>query len=703
MMDVYDKIIMLLFATSVTMLFPAFMSWQLKKGKAIPASRLGYIPSDFFSALSGFRMWQLSIPAVSLVALIIAADFSHSIADAGLEFVAVREEGDLMPVLHLGTHPDRRNSQPPLEIAGDPIIVRTLIDNKNVQEGRYEEARPQTTLVGNYLATVQLVAIGESPFTKRNLTSWRMVERDFYLKAMNTTFRSFYVDFDESPLVIMDSEIPLNCDSIEMAESERVSNGNTFYEEPKESTAWVPNCTLTAERPSGRFGESPNDNPEIVETLELVLPISTADENQTVMLTKGNESFVSFLASPESKKFSRDRENEPVRGRRFFDVDGMEIGDTFIPFESVFLAAGINRAAGLFDAFQSEFSPRTEYALVAEVKNENCPERPSGYSSDEMECMVTIILVCDTFPEDSATYYHPIYGPELVSSQCDLLFFDIVWGKNFVVDAELVSTVAGLFSMTKPSNVAGTLRDFNQHSILGASFALGLVGEAPSVDQVVRPRVNVTFVVFILLPVVVSIVLISVALYAKRRSMPIPTEPWEFFIMGAENYDLFPVRQDQHDPFPKVDRNLVFAAYLRAQGDEDAMILSSEQLKDNPETSMSVTGSDGIDTSNHDLAYGLVRRNATDSVRNWQPPVKPSSYGTSVRDGTTKDASFIVSAQTMPNDSAKSINEESAEKTPNESPSRAEEFHSAQQLAANPSEKTIVAETSQDEEVVEEA
>ena len=173
--------------------------------------------------------------------------------------------------------------------------------------------------------------------------------------------------------------------------------------------------------------------------------------------------------------------------------------------------------------------------------------------------------------------------------------------------------------------------------------------------------------------------------------------------MGAENYDLFPVRQDQHDPFPKVDRNLVFAAYLRAQGDEDAMILSSEQLKDNPETSMSVTGSDGIDTSNHDLAYGLVRRNATDSVRNWQPPVKPSSYGTSVRDGTTKDASFIVSAQTMPNDSAKSINEESAEKTPNESPSRAEEFHSAQQLAANPSEKTIVAETSQDEEVVEEA
>ena len=561
MMDIYDKIIMLLFGAAMAIFFPTFLSWQLKRDKVVAACDLGHVPGDFWNALRSFRSWQLSVFGVTLVSLVIVADFAHSIADAGLGFVPVQEKGGMDTVLALGTSPGKRNPHRPMETAGDPALLRTFANNLNNQQGNWEASRPESSALGEYLAAVALIARGGSPFAQQNQTSWRVVAKALYAQV-NASWRNYYVDHDAAPLVEMDLEVPLDCYDVEMAKNERIALGNEMFDDPIEMVAWVPNCTLTAKRPSGIYGAS-SKSAEIVEMLEINDILYLTDQGANIRLTNGTQSFVSFMASPASKKLARDREDW-TKGREFFDVDGLEIGNLSIPFASVFLASGTNSAMDVVD----NITPRKEYALVAEVDG-NCPPRPSGLHSGDEQCMVLILLQCDSFPEDSAIIVHDIYAPQIESSKCDLIQFSIVWGKHYEADQELVSVVAGIFGMTRPSLWRNSVRTFYQNGVFAALFAMGLVEERRSIKEVVRPRVSVAFVVFMALPLFLSVSFALFAIWARRHTLHIPGDTWELLVTGAEDFQLIPKRNSKADSFPEVDDNLVFTAFYDARQDEE--------------------------------------------------------------------------------------------------------------------------------------
>lgn len=86
---------------ALSYLYALIVTWQLKTGKPFPVSALGDIPGDFFGAARLARALSWSSPALVFAFLFLAADFSQTVADLGLEFVTVPMEGPHDTVLDL--------------------------------------------------------------------------------------------------------------------------------------------------------------------------------------------------------------------------------------------------------------------------------------------------------------------------------------------------------------------------------------------------------------------------------------------------------------------------------------------------------------------------------------------------------------------------------------------------------------------------
>lgn len=159
---------------------------------------------------------------------------------------------------------------------------------------------------------------------------------------------------------------------------------------------------------------------------------------------------------------------------------------------------------------------------------------------------------------------HEFYVPQNESSPCDFFNFGIVWGRNFVADAELVSVMAGVYGILQPQS--GDMFDFIRQGTLAALFALGTVEERPSVEQVIRPRINLVYLIFMLLPFALSLVLLFQACRTRRRCLPIPQSVWQLMIQ-AKDEPLIPRLRDCHNtqddgsPFPPQDSDLVYVFY----------------------------------------------------------------------------------------------------------------------------------------------
>ena len=76
----------------------------------------GELPSGFMEALKGLKQLQWSLPALVLLALTVMIDFSHTLADKGLDFVPVTKRGEDLPVLVIAS--DKRNHNRPLQTVG---------------------------------------------------------------------------------------------------------------------------------------------------------------------------------------------------------------------------------------------------------------------------------------------------------------------------------------------------------------------------------------------------------------------------------------------------------------------------------------------------------------------------------------------------------------------------------------------------------
>lgn len=87
-----------------------------------------------------------------------------------------------------------------------------------------------------------------------------------------------------------------------------------------------------------------------------------------------------FDATAKSRRLARDCKDWK-KGREFFGIDGMVIGNLTIDFGAMVVATGKPTGFG---------EGETEYGLVTEITSD-CPKRPSQLpTSDDVECLAIL-------------------------------------------------------------------------------------------------------------------------------------------------------------------------------------------------------------------------------------------------------------------------------------------------------------------------
>ena len=551
MSDIFAYFTRIAIGMAIASLYPLLMTLRLRRGQAIPLDELGQMPSDFVTSLK--HVFNISGPMVLLAILLAFADFSHSVADVGLDFETDTKEGQPMPVLVL--EPDKRNSRRPIQLSGDPVNVRTNAESKLSFFGiDVDKGRTQDVLVDAYVAATSLIARGGSPF----VSNVPMAERTTLQNAALANVSGFVGSFvpGDRPVAYMAKEIPLDCSNVAMAIVDQISSGNRDFDISVENIAWVPNCTLTGTRSSGIFGSDSStlaqQQAQILENAHIKLDATNFD----VFLRNSTDIFQVFEATAEDKRLARDREDW-TQGRSMTSVTGIVIGNLTIDLGTVVFATG-------WDVIGSFFNPvveRREYGLIGEIP-QKCPARPSGLPvTDDVECIAIVTVECNIFREDIVPHVHEVYGPLTESTECALNGVRLVWGRNFLADSELVAVVVGLYGIVRPVIWDDGDRRFQENGILAAIFALGTVEERASIETVVRARVNIVYVLFMLFPVVFTFVLVFLMHQCYRFCLAVPKSPWELMVQ-AKGSSLIPERPYPGEEFPALDKNLVYGLYF---------------------------------------------------------------------------------------------------------------------------------------------
>jgi len=541
---------------ALSYLYVFIMTWQVKAGKKpVPVSALGDIPADFFGAARLVRVLSWSSPALVFALLFLAADFSHTIADLGLSFVTVQMEGPSDTVLDL----TNRNSLRLIQTTGDPNRVRSSYIPASAFEGDVAGAGVEADLITYFLNAADLVARGASPFVNDKSEFHHSVGNAVWGGVSNTSVR---YHLDNSPLTEMDLELPLNCTQSELVQ---IDQSLGFLPELDESvfslvnesqyafdfktTAKVPSCAFDSLRLTGIFGGS-RETASVDEVASIVF-VNFGDQ---VFLTKGEERFQNITFTPKMKRLSRDRMDWHTGREVSAAVDGVVIGNLDIRFGAVVLAAGPEGIALPTGILDPPWNRRTDYMLVGEILGD-CPERPSGFSSAGISCVSLIQMQCFSFHEDFQSL--PLNDQFLVDSDCIWEEVSVIWGRNFVADAELVAVLAGVYGQVKPDPTGdlSALRQFDFHGVFSAMFVLSSLSTRPTLVEVVSPRINGIYIGFMLLPFVLVLLVLAVAVSAHRSRLPIPQKPWELMVFGR-NEEKIPQKDEKTGQYPKLKESL---------------------------------------------------------------------------------------------------------------------------------------------------
>ena len=103
------------------------------------------------------------------------------------------------------------------------------------------------------------------------------------------------------------------------------------------------------------------------------------------------------------------------------------------------------------------------------------------------------------------------------------------------------------------------MEQFFRRGVLAALFALGTIEDRRSIENVIRPQINIVYIIFMALPVVLALGLFVVARVTINRLRPIPKNAWELMIL-AKDEPMIPHRRIRQDsaPFPPPDEDLVY-------------------------------------------------------------------------------------------------------------------------------------------------
>lgn len=547
-----------IYGVAIAGIYGSIMTWHLRRGNSIPASELGNIPGDTFESL--LLGWSLkSFPAVVLVLLLGIGDFSKTVALEGLTFPLVRQEGPEDTVLSLATMD--RNSQRLPQTAGDPPSLRSvaipdifydfLALNDTEVLGAYQSFQD---LIHGYLDAADLVARGASPLT--NSTTPQIRESTNYY-GVGTEMRA---NRDYGPVVSMDMQIPLLCDSSSMVPV-NLSQSKTSSREPSiQYQSLVANCSFSQVRQSGILEETADK----IEILEFAT--NQVENRDKVYLSDGSNLFRKFDTTKQFRELARDKADWK-RGRDVsFLIKGVRYGDKHFPLQTAVVATG-SPSVPNFHFIDNNSVLGWEHVnnhIVVGHFAEECPPRPSGGSMEDtygrtVSCLAFMELTCDSFPEDHESVKLGIPSMNLgavylgkSNPSCTFYDFSIVWGNNFDVDEELVSVVAGVYGRVRPNSFVSAFAplDFFFHSIPAALFAMGTLDTEPSLKLVVRPRINGLFIFFMFFPLMIGLALyLAVRLTAERRS-PIPEDPLDLLCLAREEL-LVPTRDSKDEMYPR--------------------------------------------------------------------------------------------------------------------------------------------------------
>ena len=469
--DVFGFFTRIVFGVAFAAMYPLLLTWQLGRfQKPLSVHQLAVVPGDVIQAIRMLPSMAWSLPAILAVSLLSIVDFSHTIAMFGFDFIDEIVAGPPDTVLRVSTtsSPESRNSMRPFQSAGDPDLARTSAFPTAQVQGFIIKGREQTRLLGSFARAIGTIASASSPFTQVAPLPQRKGS-DFGGYPIDTTYMP-----DDSPIVAMNMQIPLVCESSELAMIEESMLLGVFSQ-PLYNTAALPNCTFSGVRSSGiSVHEKSKPSIEILEKM-IVLPELLGFADSEVQLTKGEDRFHSFDLDHEQRKLARDRDDWR-KGRTLENVmDGIQIGNEQIAFGRVVLASGNSFGNFLGETVTED---NKYYSLFAEIQG-GCPNRPSGLNASGTQCMAIVRTQCESFPEDTSAVYHEIYAPittPLIS--CELQDFNFLWGRNFVADGELVSVAAGLYGQIRPTEAE--VDAFENNVIPAALFSLGIIELAPS-------------------------------------------------------------------------------------------------------------------------------------------------------------------------------------------------------------------------------
>jgi len=423
--------------------------------------------------------------------------------------------------------------------------------------GEIEKGQAQSSLLDAFMEAVGLIARGGSPFVsdRTSKSNWTQGEWLGY----NAMFR--YQE-DDSPLQEVSLEVPLDCISSQMVRIDQTSVAvplfdpfsyfNASQNVNMSTTALTPNCTFHSLRSTGIYGGS-RATASVVETVINTPPYYSAGFTDEVFLTKQGEKIDNVRLTPEMKSLARDREDWR-HGRSLTGVvDGIHIGNSDVALGAVVIATGPEADPYFeytpFDSAEIIWTRHNTYALVGEIVGK-CPPRPSGLPATNTNCIAILMLYCPAFSEDYQIW--PAADSYLVDSLCTIEELNMIWGRGYEVDAEMVATVAGLYGFIKPSKFEGRSQTrFYQNAPLAALFATGSLAVRPTVVEKVSPKIDGVYITFIFLPFFLLGVTVAVVVAARRARLPIPESPWELMVLGREEAEI-PTRNDKTSQFPNV-------------------------------------------------------------------------------------------------------------------------------------------------------
>ena len=591
--DVFAKVVALIFGIVVAYLYQIILTLHMRQKRSIPVPSLGGTPSSPIDAFQAVRKVGWSVYSVFFVSVIAMNELSHIMTDLGLDFETVSERGDPVDVVTLD--PERRNSDLLIQAVGDPVQAGSDVFSAELYYGGDAGTYDQD-LTTAFLSTVDGIARAEShllsqesrfarseptntrgqlPYPHAGLTEKSPTDNNVYdhhiWLANGTSF-----------ITGIDWAIPVECDGVREISQVQGLDNTDF----RNSTALVPNCTFGSLRELGIYENPRPRRSEITAWFWKDRAGNEAGTDSGLGLIFDGSFVTEFSVKRSARSLARQRPDWK-RGRELFGIKGIQLGNMTIPLKTVVLASGgeYPGSVGIGGGLNSlTLTRRSMYILVGEVDGD-CPPEP-GSGTQDRSCITVSKIACETFPEDyvpqayrdNMEIFQSIAQLSPDSSACTYVSLEILWGRNFEADAQLVIAVAGVYARNAKSITDAVNQVyFSLHVIPAALFSLSSVDTWPGVQQGVRPVINGLYIFFILLPLILSIICLVLVLFLNHRKAIFPVSFWDMMILGTEIDPtlLPPPRENTKKEFPPENETL-HIGYLPG-GAHDELVVSRKQ------------------------------------------------------------------------------------------------------------------------------